>query len=485
MQAKQLSIGILSLGMTLSFAALAGDEENKLIEAMTIAYGGDALVNLKTFQIDDRFISPTTGQSRDPGREEISHTRGVLKVDVKAKKAAYETWADGRGGVFQNATISDGENATNINYQANSYGSAPSADYYTFAGGPMRTTDALLVHEINKVKDETKLTGEVDYMNRPHVAITMPFPQSPELTLYVDKETHLISKMTRNNPQFGDLDYIYTDHTQNNGITYSSSINFFLGGVPNLISTRHNVIFNEVLDVKTFELPADLKQEAERIDTSETLVNKIANGVYHIGQGAGFSLFVDTGDGIIAAGGYPALQARYDRFKKEADNHKPLTYQIVTHHHADHLGGLAEAAAAGAKLVTVEENVQTIRDAINPVPGDSQFLKITNRATFGDGNKRVEIYEVATIHAASFLVTYVPAERLVFIADHMGSPYKKGTPTANLSTVTMHAALKALDLDIRKIATAHNARIFSWNDMEQSVKDYAPENCAAKRSICT
>ncbi len=481
---KITTMGAAILSVAIPLAAFAGDEENQLIDAMTSAYGGSALINLKTFQIEDRFIAPTTGQSHTPGLQEINYNRILVKADIAQSKFSYDFWTEGRSGSFLTSTISDGETAFTIDYQAKSYGQAPSADHYGFAGGSMRTTDAILAYEISKVKDQAKLLGEVDYLNRPHVKVSMPFPQSADLTLFVDKETYLISKMTRNNPAFGDLDYVYSNYQQNNGITYAANIDFFLAGVPNLISTNHKLVFNDSISDDAFAVPEKFKEEGDRIDTTEMRVNKIASGVYHLGQGGGYSLFVDTSDGVVAVGGYPALTARYDRYKTESDIHKPLSYQVVTHHHSDHLGGLSEAAALGATLVTVADNNQVVKDAVSPSSGGGRLLNISKQVTFGEGKKRVEIYEVATIHAASFLVTYVPAEKLVFIADHMGSPYKTGVPTANLNTVTMHAALKALGLDIKKIATAHNARIFSWKDMEKSVAAYAPLNCAEDHSLC-
>jgi hypothetical protein len=50
-------------------------------------------------------------------------------------------------------------------------------------------------------------------------------------------------------------------------------------------------------------LPNDLEAEGERIDTTEMVINKISDRLYHIGQNGGFSLFADTFIGIVAAGG--------------------------------------------------------------------------------------------------------------------------------------------------------------------------------------
>ena len=151
----------------------------------------------------------------------------------------------------------------------------------------------------------------------------------------VDAQTYLVSKMQRVNPQLGNLDYVFADYKKNNGVTYASSINFFIAGVPNIISTRHELSFNNEVPANSFDIPEDFSAEAERIDTSEMLVNKISDRVYHIGQNNAFSIFVDTGMGVVSAGGYPGINGRFERYQKESENFKPLAFQIVTHHHSD------------------------------------------------------------------------------------------------------------------------------------------------------
>jgi len=195
-------------------------------------------------------------------------------------------------------------------------------------------------------------------------------------------------------------------------------------------------------------------------------------------------MFVNTSMGTIGVGGYPALPDRLSRYQDESDNYKPLTYQIVTHHHSDHLGGMGEAIALGAKLVTVSANVQAIKDATNPEPSDRDFYTVGKKTSFGEGRNRVDVFEVSTIHSAGFLVTYVPADKVVFIADHMGSPFADAVPVANPNTVDMLKALDSLDIDIKKIATAHNARIFTMKDMRDSVAAFQPSVCAGDRPVC-
>ena len=471
--------------LSTSGASIAAEKEDKLIEKLTQAYGGSALVNLKSYTLTDHYLNPTSGQSHSPTLMEVSSSKQVLSVDIANNRATYDTWSEGRSGAFQGTTISDGKKAYSVNYQAKTFGEASSADPHVFGGGTMRTSDTVLAYELNQVKDKAVLKDDVNFMNRVHHVISMPFPSSSDLNLYVDAETFLISKMVRENATLGDLSYVYSGHKKVGDLMSSTSINFFIAGQPNLISTKHSFAVNQGIDAEAVSLSSDLKPEGERIDASSMVVNKISDSVYHIGQNGGFSLFADTTMGVIAAGGYPGVGTRLESFQKTSGSFKPLSHQIVTHHHSDHIGGLGEAIELGARLVTVAENIETIKDSVSPRPSNRSFFKSGKRSTFGDGRSRVEIYQVSTFHAASFLVMYVPSQKTVFIADHYGSPFANGLPTARSTSVEMYQELKKLDIDIDKIATAHNARIFTMKELRDSAAAYQPTVCSANRPVCS
>lgn len=474
----------ITLILVMPAFSIAGEKEDELIAKVVLAYGGDALINLSNYKVDEKYLSLTVGQGHSPALMEVGRSNQVLHHDIINNKVAYDSWNEGRGGGNQGATIVNGETAYAVNFAAGTYGDANSADPYAIAGGTMRTSDTILVRELHKAKDNASLLADEKYMNRLHHILEVPFPLSPDLKLYIDAETFKVSRMLRVNPQLGNLDYVFSDYKTHNDISYASSTVFSIAGQPNLISLSRELSFNIEMPENLFNLPEGMKEEAERIDTSEMLATKISDGVFHVGQNGGFSLFIDTSVGTIGVGGYPGLPDRLERYRKESDRFQPLSYQVVTHHHADHLGAVAEAASLGARLVTVSENVQTIMDSNNGALEDRDFLSISGRATFGLGKSRVEVYEVSTSHSASFLVTYVPAAKTVFIADHFGSPFASGTPMAGQGTVDMLAALEALDVDVRKIATAHNARIFSLEDMKKSVAAFKPNTCDGGRPAC-
>jgi len=276
---KHLLIALALLFM-IPQAANAGEEEDKLIDQLVAAYGGDAVANLSSYRIESSFLNPTTGQSNVPSLTEVASSKSVLMVDAKNNKGVSDNWNEGRSGGFQNAVVSDGEKGYTINYQAGTYGEAGNADPHVFAGGTMRSTDIVLVHELSKVKDKATKGEDQMYMNRLHHTITMPFPSSPDLTLFIDAETFLVSKMLRVNPQLGDLDYAFSNYKEQNGVTYASGFVFSIAGDPNIISVSRDMTFNFPVSDDMFTLPEGLNEEGTRIDTSEMLVNKISNNFY-------------------------------------------------------------------------------------------------------------------------------------------------------------------------------------------------------------
>ncbi len=483
---KAIQHALLALAV-IALPAAAQEPEDKLsplVDKVVTTYGGDALTGLRNYEIIESYMQPATGQSWSPALTDIGKFNTRLVHDIENGRLYQESFFKGRSGVFPNLLVIHGEEAWNLNLQTERFGEAPSADPYTTSGGVMRTTDTLLARELYRSRDKAEYLGESMWMNRSHEMVRIPFPQSPDLTLYVDAESGVINRMTRENPQLGLLDYVFTGHTLVDGLVSARYINFSVAGDPNLMSAGREVRFNQAMDPGMFVVPESYAEEGERIDASEMIVNRLSKNVYHIGQNGGFSIFVDTGTEVIASGGYPGLVGRLERFQQETGNFRPLRYQVVTHHHQDHLGGLDEALNLGATLVTVDANVETIRDNSQLEPESGRFLAVNKRLTLGDGNSRVELYDVSTIHANSNLLVYVPATRTLFIADHFGGPYAEGVPTANQNTVSMAQALKPLDLGYNKIVTAHNARVYSARDMQASVAAFEEYECPEDRPVC-
>lgn len=485
---KTIIRGALVALLVVTGAAQAQDDEfdvGALIDRVVAAYGGDALTEMRNYEIVEAYIGPNLGQSWAPELSDLNRNNLRLVHDIENGRAYFESYFKARGGIFPNLIIVNGEEAWTVNLLINRHGEANSADPYTFGGGTMRTTDTLLARQLHMSREEAEYLGPTTWLNRPHEQVKMPFPLSPDLILFIDAETHLVTRMTRENPQLGALDYVFDEHAEVDGVMAAKRVFFSVAGDPNLIGTGRTVRFNRDLDDGLFELPANTEPEGERIDTSEMVVNRLANNVYHIGQNGGYSIFVDTGTEVVGCGGYPGLRDRLAKFQEATGAHKRLAYQVVTHHHNDHLGGIDEALSLGATLVTVDDTVEVIRDLSQLAPESGRFLTVNGRMTLGDGKDRVEIYDVSTVHSRSNLLFYVPATRTVFMADHFGSPYAEGVPAATRNTVSMAEALEPLELNYNRIVTAHNARVYTARDFERSVQSFRDFDCPDDRPLCS
>lgn len=474
----------LVFASSLATAQEESDRVNPLADKVVAAYGGDALRSLRNYEVVESYMAANLGQSWSPDVIDVARNNFRFVNDLENGRVYSEAWFKSRAGIAPALTILNGDNAWNVNLQSGVYGAANPADPYAFGGGVMRTTDTVLAIEFDKARASAEYLGEATWMNRAHEMVKIPFPLSPDLTLYIDSETGLIRRMVRDNPQLGRLDYVFEEHGSIDGLVAARRVNFSIGGDPNLLGVNRVVRFNQALPAALFELPAGLEEEAKRIDTSEVIVNRLARNVYHIGQNAAYSIFVDTGTEIIGCGGYTGLAQRLETFREQTGSHRPLRYQVVTHHHSDHLGGIDEALSLGATLVAVDEVVPQIRKYSQQTPESARFLAVNGRMTLGEGDGRVEIYDVSTIHSFSNLLFYVPATRTLFMADHFGSPYAEGVPQANVNTASMAEALEPLDINFNRIVTAHTARVYSARDFESSVQRYRDYDCPDDRPLC-
>ncbi len=465
----------------------AQEQENPLdgiLERMTTAYGGEAFEGIHSYRISERYIAPATGQSWSPALVDIGRTNQMFVHDLGSGNVYFENWFRGRGGLFPTVVQVEDGAARSIDLNRDRHGEANSADPYQIAGGTMRTTDTLLARELLQSRETAEYLGEETFMNRLHDKVQFPFPSSPDLTVYIDKESGLINRMTRMNPQLGLLDYVFHGHETRNGIARATRTDFSVAGDPNLISEGRTIEFNPELDAGLFALPKGLSPEGERSDTSEMIVNRLGKSAFHIGQGNAYSIFVDTGTELVASGAYAGLRDRLAKYREVSGNYRVLDYVVVSHHHNDHLGGVGEALELGATLVTVAENHDAIADALGATPDSSRLLDVDERLSFGNGDRRVELYDVSTIHSHSNLLFLLPGEQVLFMVDHFGTPYAEGIPTANDNTVSMSAALAGLDIDPTRIVTAHGSRVFAMRDFRQSVSDYRAFECPKDRELC-
>ena len=266
-------------------------------------------------------------------------------------------------------------------------------------------------------------------------------------------------------PVLGDTATVttYSDYRDFGNIKFPMRIRQSQGGFPVLDLTVRDVQPNLPVDIQVPELV--------RAATERVTADKVADGVWFLGGGSHNSVAIEMKDHLVLVEA-PLGEGRtgpvIDQVKQLVPG-KPIRYAINSHQHFDHSGGLRTAAAEGATIVTQTQNkayferVFAVPNAISPdrlaKSGKRvQFRAVDDRLTLSDGSRTIEVYRVGdSPHTDSFLMVYLPKEKLLIEADAFtpGSPNSPPPPQPNPNHTNLIDNLERLNLSVDRILPLH------------------------------
>ncbi len=256
---------------------------------------------------------------------------------------------------------------------------------------------------------------------------------------------------------------VYSGYRDYGGVKFPGRIQQSLGGHPVLDLAVKEVQPNAPAE---FAVPDNVRGAAERVTTE-----KVADGVWFVAGGSHNSVAIEMKDHLILVEA-PLGDARsgpvVEEVKKLAPG-KPIRYVINSHSHFDHSGGLRAAAAAGATVIAHEgskayfERAFATRSKIAPDLLAKSGRKATVRAAkdrmaLSDGSRSVEIRHIGSSnHAATFMMVYLPKERLLIEADAYTpiAPGAKPPATPNANNVNLIENIERLKLSVDRILPLH------------------------------
>ena len=275
------------------------------------------------------------------------------------------------------------------------------------------------------------------------------------------------------NPMFGDMLYEtrFGPYKQFGAVKFPSVIHHHEGD--DRLNQGHNALEVEVsavqanTPVQVRTAPDSAKVAPESVAKIES--QKLADGVWYVGGIRHGSVAVDFRD-FVAVVEAPLNEKRAIAVINEVHRlipNKSIRYLVNTHHHFDHSGGLRTFVAEGAAIVTNRLNREFYEKVVfSPAPRtiepDRLYLlnpdqlrqpvieSVNEKYVISDGTRTLDVYVVPPYdHAATFVVAYLPRERIIVNADIYTPPAKGAMlPRPNAGTRALQQTIQTFHLDV-------------------------------------
>ena len=463
-----LATPFVSAEETLPLAAV--NRANEVIDAALEAYGGaETISNLNSLARKSHFTTWATNQSRVPGPPwDENEQMSFSAIDFENETFVGKNKGSGGGFDFNGAQIIKGEEGWQVSYRAGTVTAIAEPDFNNTAGPFIRVTAPLLVKQLQNRRQTSHWLGEVEFEGRPHDVITLVMEVGPALSLYFDRETHLLSRSERVLPPFGQVDYRFTDYETVDGIPFSKTFKLYVNDEPNVFIDIKSTMVNQSIE-QYAAVPENLEMiEAAPPAPAGVELQEIKEGVFLVGGNNTYAMFVEMDDHVIAVGGTAGIPEQIAALR-EVVKDKPIKYGVMTHHHNDHVLGVPAYEAEGAMVLTVKQHEAVMRAAAT----DSDSLKlqfVEDKYVFDDGNRKLEIVDIGpTPHVEHLLVAWLPEEGILFEADHFPNPTNGRMAPAQPVTKRLAEAIDQKGMDVKIIVGAHSPRVASIDDLRRSL----------------
>jgi glyoxylase-like metal-dependent hydrolase (beta-lactamase superfamily II) len=333
----------------------------------------------------------------------------------------------------------------------------------------------LFYHPIGLLQQSLDGSARVVPITTPHGRLFRINVGGNEVDLFVDPATRLPVMTLKyvNHPMLGDvlIETEYDDWRDVDGVKLPMHVVQRLDGRwplsdIRLTSARVNA------DVGDLAAPADVRSAQPPTPTVSITVDSVARGVWHLTGQSHHSVAIEMRDHLLLVE-TPQNDARSLAViarARELRPDKPLRAVINTHHHFDHSGGVRAAISEGLPIITHAGNVafyrdvarrrfQIAEDALSRRQLEPRIEGVATRRVLSDGTRTVELHHIrGNPHAATLLMVYLPAERLLIQADTYNPPAANvATPPVPVFAPNLVANIDRLGLQVDRVVPIHGA----------------------------
>jgi len=148
--------------------------------------------------------------------------------------------------------------------------------------------------------------------------------------------------------------------------------------------------------------------------TKGYLVEEIRDGLYWVTDGAYNTMFLTTGQGVIAVDAPPSIGENYLKAIAEVTE-EPVTHVIYSHTHNDHVGSTS-MFPDDVTLISHQETADTLtkrNDPNRPIP----TVTFEDKYTLEVGNQKLELAYYGPMHEPGNIFIYAPNQKVLMLVD--------------------------------------------------------------------
>ncbi len=227
--------------------------------------------------------------------------------------------------------------------------------------------------------------------------------------------------------------------------------------------------------------PLPESAKGPQIDFSKGyLVEEIKDGLYWVTDGAYNTIFLTTGQGVIAIDAPPSIGENYLKAIEEVTD-EPITHVIYSHTHNDHIGSAA-MFPDGVIIIAHQDSALELKDRNDPnrpIP----TVTFEDTYTLEVGTQKLELAYYGPMHKPGNIFIYAPNQKVLMLVDVI---FPGWTPFKDLAMAQdvpafLAAHDKVLEYEFDTFVGGHLTRLGTYDDV-QIQKEYFTdiESAAAK-----
>ncbi len=456
----------LLLAALLSLPRLLLADADMLAGALA-EHGGPAIRDLKSITAETRLVDTWAWQSRrpDPPWDRATGSRRYA-LDFQNRRYAEDShWVASGNYPFRSLIVSDGADSFVANVDER-YWRRDDTDFRS------RILDFQLLLAPLVLRDASPDTGGRTGGNRRESgAALVPVHATladQKVLLLIDRDSHRLLRLERTLPD-GDREVIaYDGYERIGGMLFNRVARVhYRGALTREVHFRALKPDARVAD--RFLLPPNLEEYVvdSTPEVREFAARQLADGVWFIGEGVHYQLFVEFDDFIVALGSVGGVQRRLEELARHVPD-KPVRYAMVSHHHSDHLEGVRALAEAGAALLTAPAHEEIVRGELAGTSGAVET--VADVRVFSDPHQELRILQIGpNSHAEEMLAGYLPDRRLLFTADLFVQPPERPIRARIPPIRDLAIAMAAFGLEVDVLLDPHSPRVNAMSDLETAL----------------